>query len=573
MRKNRKRILAGVLASVMVLSLAACGGGQQSKTTGNAQTGAKTGAGSTEAAGTKAAGADSAAQTGKQAAPDSAGAAEKVVRIAYTSDPGSLGAFDEGSSSGRWTVLAYTYENLAYMGVDGQYYGILAKDWKKNEEKSDPSHAVWEVELYDYITDFAGNHITAGDVVFSFKECLENGKGNQHTALTGALDSIEKTGDYTVEIVCNSEAAGEVENMLTQVMIVSEKAYKESGDNMRSNPVATGPYKVDKWVTGSSLSLVKNEDYWQKEELRIDPQKQNVDRIEYYFVTESSQIAIGLETGIYDVATSLNYSNASRFMEGGASSAGFSVKEARDTYIQQMWVNRSAESPLHDLKIAQAVLYAIDVQGLINVVVEGRGEPCYCYGSDLNIGFQEKWLTDNYYQYDVEKAKALLAEAGVKDGDLKLTILCDTDEVRVKIAQIIQVYLKEAGIDSEVTSFEQALWNTYQTDPTKFDLNISYNGVTGYITRIWNQLNSTRYAEHNMAMVRDDKLDNLLQTAAVSQSDEDIDAAKQYMTENAYHYGLFHKQLYFITNEKTITEPVYNIRSNFIPGASTYSWN
>lgn len=569
MRKNMKRILAGTLASVMALSLAACGG-QQKDAAPAAGKEAAAGTG-TSAAGTPAAGA-----AGNAAASEGAGGAqtgEKVVRIAYTSDPGSLGAFDEGSSSGRWTVLAYTYENLAYMGSDGQYYGVLAKDWKKNTEKSDSAHAVWDVEIYDYITDFAGNHITADDVVFSFNECLENGKGNQHTALTGALDSIEKTGDYTVEIVCNSEAAGEVENMLTQVMIVSEKAYKESGDNMRSNPIATGPYKVEEWVTGSSLKLVKNEDYWQKEELCIDPQKQNVDRIEYYFVTESSQIAIGLETGIYDVATSLNYSNASRFMEGGASAAGFSVQEARDTYIQQMWVNRSAESPLNDLRIAQAVLYAIDVQGLINVVVEGRGEPCYCYGSDLNIGFQEKWLTENYYQYDVDKAKALLAEAGVKDGDLKLTILCDTDEVRVKIAQIIQVYLKEVGIDSEVTSFEQALWNTYQTDPTKFDLNISYNGVTGYITRIWNQLNSTRYAEHNMAMVRDDKLDHLLQTAAVSQSDEDIDAAKQYMTENAYHYGLFHKQLYFITNEKMITEPVFNIRSNFVPGASTYTWN
>ena len=54
-----------------------------------------------------------------------------------------------------------------------------------------------------------------------------------------------------------------------------------------------------------------------------------------------------------------------------------------------MWINRSTESPLNDLKIAQAVLYAIDQQGLINVVMEGHGEPVYCYGSDLNIGFQE----------------------------------------------------------------------------------------------------------------------------------------------------------------------------------------
>lgn len=571
MRKNMKRILSGVLASVMMLSLTACGSGQQAGTSTAAPAGSKAEAGGNVETGGKT-DADNKAG-GTTAASKGTAADEKVVKIAYTSDPGSLGAFDEGSSSGRWTVLAYTYENLAYLDVDGQYYGILAKNWQKDEEKSNSTNAVWNVEIYDYITDSDGNKITADDVVFSFNECLENGKGNQHTALTGSLVSIEKTGDYSVQIICNSEAAGEVENMLTQVMIVSEKAYKESGDNMRSKPIATGPYVVTEWVTGSSLKLAKNENYWQKEELRIDPQKQNVDKIEYYFVTESSQIAIGMETGIYDAATSLNYTNASRFMEGGQSSNGFEVVEARDTYIQQMWVNRSEESPLNDVRIAQAVLYAIDTEGLINVVVEGRGESCYCYGSDLNIGFQDKWLTDNYYQYDAEKAKALLAEAGVKDGDLKLTILCDTDEVRVKIAQIIQVYLKEVGIDSEVTSFEQALWNTYQTDPTKFDLNISYNSAYGYITRIWNQLNSTRYAEHNMAMVRDDNLDNLIMTAAVSQTDEDIDAAKQYMTENAYHYGLFHKQLYFITNSNKVVEPVYNIRSNFVPGASTYSWN
>lgn len=427
MKKSAKRIFAGAMAAAMMLSLTACGGGSSTETTA--------------AATTAAAGTETAAPAGDQ---------EKVVKIAYTSDPGSLGTFDEGSSSGRWTVLAYTYENLIYMGGDGEYYGILAKNWAKNEAESTPTNVVWDIELYDYIKDTAGNNITADDVVFSFNECLENGKGNQHTALTGSLVSIEKTGDYTVKLVCNSEAAGEVENMLTQVMIVSEKAYKDSGDCMRTMPVATGPYKVESWVTGSSLTLVKNEDYWQKEDLRVECQEQNVDKIEYYFVTESSQIAIGLETGIYDVATSLNYSNASRFMEGGESAANFNVEEARDNYIQQMWINRSTESPLNDLKIAQAVLYAIDQQGLINVVMEGHGEPVYCYGSDLNIGFQEKWKTEDYYNYNPEKAKELLKEAGVADGSLKLTILCDTDEVRVKTAQIIQAYLKEVGIDSEV---------------------------------------------------------------------------------------------------------------------------
>ena len=191
MKKSAKRIFAGAMAAAMMLSLTACGGGSSTETTA---------AETTAAATTAAAGTETAAPAGDQ---------EKVVKIAYTSDPGSLGTFDEGSSSGRWTVLAYTYENLIYMGGDGEYYGILAKNWAKNEAESTPTNVVWDIELYDYIKDTAGNNITADDVVFSFNECLENGKGNQHTALTGSLVSIEKTGDYTVKLVCNSEAAGE----------------------------------------------------------------------------------------------------------------------------------------------------------------------------------------------------------------------------------------------------------------------------------------------------------------------------------------------------------------------------
>ncbi|MBR2846259.1 MAG: ABC transporter substrate-binding protein [Solobacterium sp.] len=551
MKKFCSDLLKAGVAAFMAVSVMACSGGES-------------GGAATTDPGT------SAAETTQPAPAENQ---EKVVKIATTSDPGSLGAFDEGSSSGRWTVLAYTYENLMYQGSDGQYHPWLAKSWTKNEEKSTPTHVVYDVELYDYITDFNGNNITADDVVFSFNECLTNGTGNQHTALTGNLDSIEKTGDYTVEIAVNSEAAGGLEQMMTQVMIVSQKEYEASGDCMRSNPIATGAYKVESWTTGSSLILTKNENYWQKPELCGEVQMQNVDRIEYYFVTESAQMAIGLETGIYDVVTNLNYSNASRFMEGGESADGFEVTTVRDTYIQQMWVNRSEESPLHDLRIAQAVLYAIDIDALITAVVEGHGEPCWCYGSDISIGFQEKWKKDDYYLYNLDKAKELLAEAGVKDGDLNLTILCDTDEVRSKIAQVIKLMLSEVGINAEVTSFEQALWNTYQTDPTKFDLNISYNGATGYITNTWRQLDSTRYAEHNMAMVRDDTLDNLIKTASITQDPDDLDAAKQYMTENAYHYALFHKEMNYVTNAKIITEPLYNVRGNIVPGATKYIWN
>ncbi len=561
--KLMKRVMAIALSGAVIASMTACGSGSggSSSTDSTAASGAPAATAAPQQPGT---------QTGTSAP---AAPGEKVVRIAATSDPGSLGTFDEGSSSGRWNVLSYTYETLLSLEADGSYGYMLAKSYKKLPEKSTPTHVVYEIELYDYIKDSQGNPITADDVVFSYEECLNNGSGNQHTALTGNMDSIEKTGDYTVELACNKEAAGAVERMMSRVHVVSKKAYEASGDCMRTQPVGTGAYVVDNWVTGSSLSLVKNENYWQKEELRGDFQRQNTDRIEYYFVTESAQMAIGLETGTYDVVTTLNYTNASRFMEGGASAEGFDVTQLRDSIIQQMWVNRSEDSPLHDVRIAQAVLYAIDVDALIQVVLEGHGEPEYCYGSDISIGYQDKWATEDYYGYDPEKARALLAEAGFQPGDFTLTILCDTDEIRSKTAQTIQLLLADVGIQAEVTSFEQALWNTYQTDTQKFDLNISYNTTSGHITALWNQLNSRQYAEHNMAGVRDDKLDDLLDKAAISQDPADIDEAKQYMTQQAYHYSLFHKQANYVTRSQVVSRPVFDTRGNFVPTASEYTWN
>ncbi len=562
--KLMKRVMAIALSGAVIASMTACGsgsGGSSSTDSTAAASGAPAATAAPQQPGT---------QTGTSAP---AAPGEKVVRIAATSDPGSLGTFDEGSSSGRWNVLSYTYETLLSLEADGSYGYMLAKSYKKLPEKSTPTHVVYEIELYDYIKDSQGNPITADDVVFSYEECLNNGSGNQHTALTGNMDSIEKTGDYTVELACNKEAAGAVERMMSRVHVVSKKAYEASGDCMRTQPVGTGAYVVDNWVTGSSLSLVKNENYWQKEELRGDFQRQNTDRIEYYFVTESAQMAIGLETGTYDVVTTLNYTNASRFMEGGASAEGFDVTRLRDSIIQQMWVNRSEDSPLHDVRIAQAVLYAIDVDALIQVVLEGHGEPEYCYGSDISIGYQDKWATEDYYGYDPEKARALLAEAGFQPGDFTLTILCDTDEIRSKTAQTIQLLLADVGIQAEVTSFEQALWNTYQTDTQKFDLNISYNTTSGHITALWNQLNSRQYAEHNMAGVRDDKLDDLLDKAAISQDPADIDEAKQYMTQQAYHYSLFHKQANYVTRSQVVSRPVFDTRGNFVPTASEYTWN
>lgn len=197
--KAFKNVLAGLLIAATTLSMAACG------SSGSA------GSGSNSGSDTPAPSATAAAQEIQ----------DKVIKVATTSDPASLGTYDEGSSSGRWITLSFTYETLVFIDNDGSFRGILAKDWSKNEELSKDGKAVYDVEIYDYITDTAGNHLTADDVIFSYNEALNNGKGNQHSALTGGMESIEKTGDYSIRFTWKRESAGEFEDAMAKVLVVS----------------------------------------------------------------------------------------------------------------------------------------------------------------------------------------------------------------------------------------------------------------------------------------------------------------------------------------------------------------
>ena len=129
-----KNILAGVLIAASALSMTACGAGSSS------------------------AGGSGSATPAPSATAAASEVQDKVIKVATTSDPASLGTYDEGSSSGRWITLTFTYETLVYIDNDGQFKGILAKDWAKNEELSKDGKSVYDVEIYDYITDTAGNH-------------------------------------------------------------------------------------------------------------------------------------------------------------------------------------------------------------------------------------------------------------------------------------------------------------------------------------------------------------------------------------------------------------------------------
>ena len=457
--------------------------------------------------------------------------------------------------NGGWNAMRYGIAEALFKFDDNmEVIPWLAESYEVNDE-----HTEWTIKLKDGIKFSDGCDLTPTKVKEYFdhmKEVGPSGSAKPEKYLEFEAEVTVEDDANTINIKTSKPYANLVGQLCHPTMGITDVEHIENYDN---GIIGTGPYKIEEFNgVGVGYTLAANEYY--REDVPYD-------KINLLFMGDNSAKTMALQSGQVDLVENItNVADIQDFQD----SDDFTVDIASGVRCGFAWMN--FDGVLGNKTLRQAILMAIDYDTICNSrTIGGLYTPGFSVlPSTLNYDYDK---LENPYTYDPEKAKELLKEAGVADGSLKLTILCDTDEVRVKTAQIIQAYLKEVGIDSEVTSFEQALWNTYQTDPTKFDLNISYNSAYGYITRIWNQLNSTRYAEHNMAMVRDDKLDNLLMTAAVSQDDADIDAAKQYMVEEAYHYGLFHKDNYYITNKNKITGAKYSIRSNFLPGASTYVWN
>lgn len=537
-----KKTFAMILALAMMFTLAACSDGSAEQKTSEENT-----TSSPE---------NTAANSSTNVAWE-----DTVVRVAIDSDPGTLGPY-ESNNSGRKQTLYSVYETLAmYQERGTNVQGVMAKNWYEDGENT------YVIELYDYIHDSIGNQITADDVIYSL---MDAGYSTFKRYCT-FIESIEKIDDFTLRMTLNSEDVGTLEHILCNVWIIDQESYEGTGDNMANNPIGTGPYVVKDYVLGSTLTLVANEDYWQKEELRVKYQYQNVKTIECVVITETAQKIIAMETGTVDIFSKATYADASSFVDND----NYLVTTAKDNNTIFLILNSNEQSVLSNQLLRQAVLYAIDNQELVDGVLDGHGEACYTIGNDLYSDVEDSWADMDYYDYNPEKAKELLKEAGYEDG-VSIRIMTTTDSTFGKIASILQAYLGQVGINATIDQYETTLAKTYMHDFSTFDIYINDAGSPDYIISTWiSYLSNTIYEDQlNYAGVNDEVLEAMLQEAVNvnGHTSENMTALHEYIAEHAYMYGLMNKEL-FVVNSSIITEPCVNGDNWLLPGCCTYVWN
>lgn len=484
-----------------------------------------------------------------------------IPQIVESLDPFTVNA------QGKNYIFTTLYQTLyTTSGFGSELEPAIAKSYEQVDEHT------YRIEIYDYVYDTAGNHITAEDVAWVYTYAKERGDVSR----ISYVESCTAVDDYIVEMVLNTTQAGAFETLISNsVYIVSKKAYEESEDQMLTDPIGTTAYEVTDFVSGSSVTLKRTDSFWQKEESLIPKvYRSNVNTIVFETITEASQGSIALETDSVQAVADIDSKEVARFMDGGSSSDGFSVHETVGTLNYIMLFNCSDQSVFSDQALRQAVCYAIDSQALVEGALEGRGTAMKSFGGSFFPDYEEKWNDEDYYDYDPERARKLLEQAGYAANQLNVRLMIQNTSVYQNVAQLIQAYLAQVGINAEILEYDNALFQTYKlAESGEYDLLIDCRGSSDFITSTWCTVFDRRNYGSNATQngVLDDTLQELLETASdvYGHSDESVDAFHQYLKEQAYGIGLFNINAYTVTVD-SIEEIAVDPKNYVVPGAFTY---
>ncbi|MDD3221651.1 MAG: ABC transporter substrate-binding protein [Clostridia bacterium] len=421
-----KKRIALLLSAVMVVSaLTACGGG-------------KTSGGSTST--TAAAGETSAETT---ASDGTVGAHKDSLIIGTDADINSLDLQQQQDQINN-IVLKNTHQTLVFFNNDPEaaerFEPCLATSW----EFTDDTHIKMTLRDDVYFNDGAKTPMTAEDVKFTLDMAMTTMAAPN---LTGFV-ACNVVDDHTVEIEIESYNNEFVQSLASvNLSIQSKKAYDDGVEDPYY--IGTGPYKFDEWVEGEYCRLVKVDDYWGNSLPAEDNLSAGVvETLEFRPYIEASSRVIALQAGEIDVCVNPPI-NELEYLE---EDSNITVYEQAGTRLFYFAFNVE-KAPWDNQKLRQAVACAIDRNAVLEAAVYGKGTP---QTTILNRGLWGFYDDMEGFDYDVERAKELMAEAGYPDGGITTTLTYASGAPYDQIATVIQANLAEIGVTVTLNQMETA---------------------------------------------------------------------------------------------------------------------
>lgn len=426
------------------------------------------------------------------------------------------------------TYTAAVFEPLGSFTTYGDnFVGIMMESWEYDGDRT------YTVKLYDNIHDSAGNPIKAEDVVFCY--AYEQVGSSEQANVIRSIESVTALDDLTVQFVWSDKPViGAFEHALSYVNIVSKAAYEASGDGMATKPIGTGPYVVDSWTSGVTMTLKVNENYWASgDQVKLPRQQQPVETIVINTISETSQLTMALQTDTIDMTADMATQDVPQFEEGGRYADKYTVEKTLATAPKSLMVNHSPKAKTSDPYLRLAIMTAIDQEFIAWMVNGGSNVAAYGFGSPMNPDYDEEAFKSYLPEHDIAKAKEYLKQSAYPNGT-EINLIFIDGGMANDIAELIQGQLAEIGIKVNIHGSIFPNWLAAKNDETAWDLNLSE--LSGfYVTDLWESAfvkqNETFATEEELA-----ELQPLVKTALSvdGHTQENVNAAQKFITENVY---------------------------------------
>ncbi len=383
---------------------------------------------------------------------------------AYTLDPHAV------SNTLIFAVLRNVYEPLVQRGPDLSIQPVLATEWAQIDDNT------WEFKLREGVTFSNGNPFNADDVVFSFERAK---KGGMASHLSEA-SAIEKVDDYTVRITTpavNPILPNQIVNwfiMDREWAEANQTTEPGSADNTvetyaNRNTMGTGAYVITGRDPGVKTEFAANDGWWGE-------YAGNIDKATFFVIQNPSTRVSALISGEVDMIDGVPPQDAQRIeaTEGLRISAGPDLRTvylqpdvARDTLIH----GEAEGNPFKDARVREAMRLAIDTGAIQSRIMRGYSTPVGLpFAMEVHGGTPELRAPS---APDLERAKALMAEAGLEDG-FKVTLDCTSDRFMNDEATCLAIggFLSQIGIEVTPRAQPTARW-AQQINPPGYDTSLT----------------------------------------------------------------------------------------------------
>jgi|GEM_PF-1311488 len=359
-----------------------------------------------------------------------------TIATAADAQPNAVLATREGNNLWRRQV----FDTLTSVNREtGQPDPLLATDWEWVEDGDS-----WKmvIQLREGVTFHTGREFTAEDVIFTFDKQVLPESASQTAPVLKRASSWEATGTHEVTIFADNPV-GNIFDAFALAVILDSETFDGLADG--TQVVGTGPFMWEEWQPGSSLSLVKNPNYWQQGQPALEA-------VEYAIIPDATALVAAMQSERAQVVFSLPTLDAQLLLEddrfaplvvpGPIFPLGMDITQA----------------PFDQVQVRQAVGYAIDRDRIVDQVFQGAADPSVLFWKT-----EEPGMDDSYayrYSYDPELAQQMIEDAGVDGTSIELLTL--NIPVVISVAEIVQNNLNEAGLDVTLNVMDTAQFDERQ---------------------------------------------------------------------------------------------------------------